>query len=170
MLPNVSASKLKPTQAEIDRFCLAAGEKRDDATLKNLYAAYGDAIINGRLMGEIPAVSYPANWGHLDLLEWFIGKGADIHAAQRDGETILMAAVWHTSTDEVVACLLDKGVDIHAANKNGQTARVIAEEQGRMGAVRLIDAAIVTREAVTEISKGLERPIRAMRPLQLKHR
>ncbi|MEZ0226899.1 MAG: ankyrin repeat domain-containing protein [Alphaproteobacteria bacterium] len=162
------ASKLEPTQGEIDRFCHAAGEKRDDATLKRLYAAYGDALMHGWCVGIVPAVFYPANWGHPDLLDWFIKRGADIHAVEENGDTILMAAVWHTSTDEVVECLLRNGVDIDAVNKEGKTARMIAEEQNRTGAVRLIDQAIVTREALAELEKGLERPVRTMRPLKFR--
>src|SRR6188472_3847331 len=101
MPQNAPQSKPEPTQGEIDRFCQAAGEKRDDATLTRLHAAYGDALMNGWYGRIVPAVFYPANWGHSDLLDWFISQGADVHAVEDNGDTILMAAVWHTSTDEV---------------------------------------------------------------------
>lgn len=45
---------------------------------------------------------------------------------------------------------------------------MIAEEQGRHDAVRLIDQAIITGEVVAEIAKGADHPVRVMKPLKFR--
>ncbi len=58
---------------------------------------------------------------------FFIDKGMDVNAKEKDGSTVLMAAGRSWSGNlEVVKLLIDKGADVNAKNKKGETALSLA--------------------------------------------
>jgi ankyrin repeat protein len=158
-----------PSQTDINDFCYAAGDHRDDGKLFRLYARYGDAILNAcHQPGNIPAVFYAANYGHADLMKWFIAEGARLDGVDERGETILMSAAWWTGKPDVVKMLLEKGADIDAVNRNGETARQIAEQNNQPEIVALIDQFRAGRESAKLVSDGLSHPVPSLKPLKFK--
>lgn len=155
----------KPTLAHINAFCQAAGEKRDDAYLNVLLHKFGyDIIHTAHSPGGGSPLGYAANWGHADLAEFFISKGADVNRPAEDGFTPLMSAAWHTSNPKTVAVLLKHGADINAVGKDGLTARMVAIEQKQEAALALIDGAAAERAA----AQGTSKPIKPLRKIKLK--
>ena len=159
-------------QNDINRFCQAAGQQRDDSLLSELLEKHGPAILNqGHQPGGYTPVQYAANWGHADLVEWLIEKGADIHIRAEKGWTTLMAAAWHTGTPEAVAVLLEKGADIDAVDDENKTARMVAEEQRQAKVIELIDRTRGERkgrEAEQAVKRGLDHAIPCLKPLKLR--
>lgn len=71
----------------------------------------------------------------------FLEAGADPNAADEDGATALMHAVWQQDP-EVVRLLISVGADVNAADKDGNTALMAAVEDGNcLGIVKELLAA-----------------------------
>ena len=56
---------------------------------------------------------------HKDMVKLLIKKGADVNAADNDGETPLFIAVYRDK--DIVELLIGKGADVNASNKYGET-------------------------------------------------
>lgn len=65
----------------------------------------------------------------------FLDAGADPNAADEDGATALMHAVWQQDP-EVVRLLISAGVNVNAADKDGSTALMAAVEDG--GSIEIV--------------------------------
>lgn len=72
---------------------------------------------------------FNCNLGHMDEVQYLIGKGAHVNAEDISGNTPLHAAAL-AGRLEIVKYLLEKGADINARNVNGKTAQNIASERG----------------------------------------
>jgi uncharacterized protein len=66
-----------------------------------------------------------------------IVAGADVNAADQDGNTALMLAAQETSA-EAMQLLLSSGADIHAANDSGQNALFAAAQAGQVCMMELL--------------------------------
>ena len=55
-----------------------------------------------------------------------IDAGADIHAKNQNGATVLMIAAANTSYPEVITILVQSGIDVNAKANDGQTALMYA--------------------------------------------
>jgi ankyrin repeat protein len=76
--------------------------------------------------------------GPRDVLQALAAAGADLNAADGNGDTVLMKSVfWEES--ELTKILLELGADPAVRNKSGQTARDIAYEMGRRYIFQLLE-------------------------------
>jgi ankyrin repeat protein len=85
------------------------------------------------------ALSVAAKFGHTDIVEALLAKGADINMKDRHSHnrTALILAVdnGHIDTVEV---LLAKGADLKAKDELGETALMCAERCGHMDIARIL--------------------------------
>ena len=75
--------------------------------------------------------------GNKGLVKDLLAKGADVHARDYDGTTVLHKAARH-GKEGVVRLLLKKGANIHAKDNYGNTALHKAASNGKEGVVRLL--------------------------------
>ncbi|MCE2993600.1 MAG: ankyrin repeat domain-containing protein [Candidatus Jidaibacter sp.] len=66
-------------------------------------------------------------YGHIEIAEFLIGKGANINAINKDGDTLLHIAV-KEGNKKIAKFLLNQGADINAANKDGDRPLHIASK------------------------------------------
>ncbi|MEZ0261677.1 MAG: ankyrin repeat domain-containing protein [Alphaproteobacteria bacterium] len=162
----------KPTQEDINAFCQAAGEKRNDALLDSMLEKYGDAILHGQHKpGGSTPLGYAANYGHRDLAEKFIKRGADVNQGDFDNFTPLMSASWHTSNVETAQLLLDHGAIIDCEDAYGHTPRMVAQENKMESVIAAIDATVQKRagETVQKVAQqGTAQPIAPLKKIRLK--
>jgi ankyrin repeat protein len=106
-----------------------------DAGLKKLVEELkkGEKIdLNQRnAYGELPLELALKEIHSKDIIEFLIGKGADIHLTDELGNTLLMNAVTSLSdyNIDVLKILVDKGAKVNAQNKVGKTALILAVEK-----------------------------------------
>jgi len=86
----------------------------------------GGVDVNVVLDGET-LCSMPAYKGHLELLQWLHGKGADINAKNNDGDTPFHQASASGHLD-VLQWLHENGADVNAKNNDGKTPREAADD------------------------------------------
>ncbi len=72
-----------------------------------------------------------------EVVKVLIDRGADVHAKNRDGFTVLLRAVeW--GTPEVLKLLLDKGLDVSAKTQNGETLLMYAAQSRNLGTLKFL--------------------------------
>ncbi len=81
--------------------------------------------------------------GHTKAAQILIDKGANMNAADKNGDTVLMWAARYGYT-ELAKILTDKGADVNAADKNGDTALMWAERSGHTEAAQILKDAGAT--------------------------
>jgi len=75
--------------------------------------------------------------GHTEIFKILINHGANIHARDNYGRTVLIWAALH-GTEEVVALLCTMGADPDIKDKGGNTAIIEAQNKGRSNIVKLL--------------------------------
>ena len=80
---------------------------------------------------------YAATGGHVRVLAFLVGAGAQLNAESPNGTTPLMMAAMY-GNDASVKFLLESGAEVHTRNDQGLSAEDFALRAGREDAVRLI--------------------------------
>ncbi|XP_014205114.1 myotrophin [Copidosoma floridanum] len=70
---------------------------------------------------------YAADYGQKEVVRYLLDKGADIHAKDKHGITVILAAIWEGHTD-VVKLLLENGADPNGETPDGQKYLDVAEK------------------------------------------
>lgn len=83
------------------------------------------------------ALSYAAEYGHKNMIEFLLENKANVNVRTHQNETPLMFASWK-GHNEIVSLLLENGADVNAESNKGKTALMIAAECGRTKAVKLL--------------------------------
>lgn len=118
---------------------LALAARRGDLTATRELVNRG-ANVNGPERVERngrPALFHAAAYGHTDVVEFLIGRGADVNEQGGLGGTALMAAAYGGHT-ETVRALLRAGAIVNAAQADGWTALANAAGQGHIEVVKLL--------------------------------
>ena len=116
--------------------------------LKRLPKKSTNPIPYDREDGRRRALHEAAWGGHLDIVEYLVGSGADVNAKYNDGSTALHKAAWEGHLD-VVEFLVGAGADVHARTNGGQTALHWAADDGHLDVVEFLvgaGAAVDARE------------------------
>jgi ankyrin repeat protein len=79
---------------------------------------------------EVYPLYYSAQYGNLDMVNFLLSKGANVHELTQ-GRNALMAA----RNTEIIAALLVGGADINAKDIDGDTALMIASNEGNTNMV-----------------------------------
>lgn len=90
------------------------------------------------IVRSTPLIMYAHNAAVLRIL---VEHGANPHAEDSDGNTLLMRAAQYMNTD-AVKYLLSKGVDPQKKNKAGLTALDLARKAGKMENIKILEKAI----------------------------
>ena len=93
--------------------------KDEDGETALFYAVYDDAML-GNYDPEPEDLRYMVR-KRIEAIKKLITKGADIHARNNNGNTLLMEAARCEST-LLAEFFLKQGLDVHAENNSGQTA------------------------------------------------
>jgi ankyrin repeat protein len=89
------------------------------------------------LPGDGKATALMSATGHTEIFKILVNRGANIHARDNYGRTVLIWAALH-GTEEAVALLCKMGADSKAKDKGGNTALTEAENKGRSNIVKLL--------------------------------
>lgn len=98
------------------------------------------ALVAARSPSAKTPLTYAAQAGHLEVVSYLIGRGADPNAGNVSHETPLIYAAWFGHA-EVVACLLAHGADPNLASDSGDNALDVAIMRGFAPIVGLLEAA-----------------------------
>ncbi len=186
---NSPASQLRksfnspPFSYEVANFMDAVRRGNKDAVVAflNKYEdaanTHDDFFSNGKT-----ALIWAAKYGHKDIVELLLEKGADINAKDRSGWTPLMEVAM-SGPFEMLEFLLERGADFDAKSNNGTTALVYAQANGIQAAVDVLEQWLVKQQKrlaeeqkrlkaeledeLKGFSRGLERPIPARRPFKI---
>ena len=83
------------------------------------------------------ALILAASNGHINVVNYFLGKGVNLSLKNNNGWTALMAASSNGHLD-VVKILTEKGADFSIKNNNGLTALMLAAENGHYDVVTFL--------------------------------
>jgi ankyrin repeat protein len=84
--------------------------------------------------GSTP-LHYAAFYGHVALLEWLVGQGADVHAKSKTGHTPLHVAAKEGQVASI-EWLVGQGADVRAQTKNGSTPLHFSAYQGQVASMK----------------------------------
>ncbi|XP_067653399.1 cyclin-dependent kinase 4 inhibitor C-like [Haliotis asinina] len=101
-----------------------ASMRGDLERVKRILAA-GNVDINYRRWSVTPVMA-AIQKGHRDVVEFLVGRGADVSLVDRDGNNVLHYACYDGDVETVKLILDLDVVDVNARNNNGQTAADIA--------------------------------------------
>ena len=87
--------------------------------------------------GDGKATALMSATGHTEIFKILVNHGANIHARDNYGRTVLIWAALH-GTEEVVALLCEMGADAKTKDKGGNTALTEAKTKGRSSIVELL--------------------------------
>ncbi len=118
---------------------LDAARAGDLARVEALVEA-DSAQVSVRSESAKTALTFAAQGGHLEVVDYLIGRGADVNARNVRGETPLIYAAYFGHA-EVVECLLAHGADPNLSSSDGSNALDVAAMQGAYRIVRLLEAA-----------------------------
>lgn len=99
----------------------------DDIAAGKLWLKHGAKIDENPTLDELFLGSFA--WKKLNFAYWLIGQGADVSAADDQGNTALMTAVKRKDEQDIKR-LVKLGADADMPNAKGVTARQIAIDKG----------------------------------------
>ena len=113
-----------------------AAEKGDVATLKVLLERNPE-LINGKDFYGETSLHYACVRGHIDVVEFLIKKGANLHVKDNDEFSPLHFATG-SGHKEVVSLLVSKGAKVNAKERRGITPLHLASSAGHTDIARLM--------------------------------
>jgi hypothetical protein len=119
-LDAAASARLKPRRkaASATDIWSAAAEGNRNALIRQLTAGVS---VNARQAGSgSTPLNTAALFGHTDIAELLIEKGADVSITNRDGSTALHIAAFFGRA-ELVELLLNKGASVSVKNRRGET-------------------------------------------------
>lgn len=78
--------------------------------------------------------------GSLELVQFLLGKGANVDAVAPNRQTALMLAIIQTGKPEIVKLLLESGANADLADAEGLTARDHARKLGRTEVLAVLES------------------------------
>lgn len=99
----------------------------DDVAAAKLWLKHGAKIDEKPSLNALFLGSF--QWKKFTFVRWLLDEGADINAADPNGNTALMLAVKRKDEDGI-KFLVSCGADADKANNDGMSARKIAEQKG----------------------------------------
>jgi ankyrin repeat protein len=119
--------------------CLFAAAWEDDVESAELFKRYG---------AEVDAVAHDSTpffaaflWRKPAVAEWFLGNGANVDFADKDGRTALFHAVRKRFTPAQIEMLIKAGADPRHPDNPGVTPLQVAERNREHALVHIMEAA-----------------------------
>lgn len=84
--------------------------------------------VNAELMNGRNPIHFAADYGQREVIDYLIGKGADMNLPDKHGITPLLAAIYEGHTD-CVKLLLSKGANKDGKAPSGDSYKDAAESQ-----------------------------------------
>lgn len=104
--------------------CMYAIAWHDDVEAAALFKKYGAKIDNDTAGGTPFLAAF--NWKRFNVAEWFLKNGANVNAADPQGNTALFYAVKRKYKIEQIEMLLKFGADFNQENNEGLSAKKVA--------------------------------------------
>ncbi len=132
-LANEPATDAVKKEVKYERALMVAVTAGDLAECEKIWAAEGSIInINFEGSAKMTFVNTAAAYGHKAVVEWLIGKKADIEKPNALGFRPLHSAALH-GNESVVNVLLAAGARKHEKSGKGDTAATLAKSKGHDG-------------------------------------
>lgn len=116
---------------------LKAVRERDGNKATELVEQPGSAVVNYQDASGEAAIHIVTQRRDVTWLRYLAGKGADVNAANRTGDTPLIIASRIGFTEGAQA-LLSLGAQVDRTNRRGETALIIAVQQRQMPVIKLL--------------------------------
>lgn len=126
----------KPTQKEVDWFVYDTGEG-DKAAVTKFLNKYGASVVNEKNSMGRTALMKTAMYGHPDIAELLLEKGADVHATDDDSRTALTWAAGR-GRKNMVEFLLQNGAVLDHKDNEGKTVLISAARHSDRDMVALL--------------------------------
>ncbi|KAI1309395.1 Myotrophin [Halotydeus destructor] len=83
--------------------------------------------VNSSIDGR-PLIHYAADYGHTEVIQYLIQKGANVNSTDKHGISALLAAIWegHVSS---VKLMLEKGADKSGKTPDGKSYLEAADDE-----------------------------------------
>lgn len=120
-----------------EAFCGAAERGRGQLDVVKLFVAAGWSVDKADDDHGSTPLHKAAVEGHLSVVEFLVGAGADLEARDGEGNTALYLAAWHGHL-AVVKYLVGLGVDVNATRNSGLTALHGAAWHGSLAVVQFL--------------------------------
>ncbi len=137
-LKNILQKGVGPTRHAL--ILASQGSRRANSTLETYQYLINDLKITASVTGmngENALHNIVRKPNQKEIIAFFLEKGVDINVADKDGNTVFIAAA-STKDIDVINSLLPKVKDINAANKKGETALVAAVQSSSPEVVQLL--------------------------------
>jgi ankyrin repeat protein len=154
----------RPSQDIKDKFQshAAYGEDYEVEALLEKYPS----LVNTKDPHGCTALWWAVKNGHHDTVELLLDRKAAVDEPDENGDTPFMMAAW-IGYYKITQLLLERGVDIYKKNLKGWDAETQARGAGNKAIVNLLKK--IKQEKFlkdTDYSRGLDRPIRAPKPIR----
>ena len=120
------------------RHCWWAIAWYDDVSAAKLWLKHGATIDEKPTLDELFLGTF--GWKKMTFAKWVLAQGADVNAADDNGNIALMIAVKRKDED-AIRFLMDAGADPTKENKQGISAKKIAETKGPKRLLTLLGVA-----------------------------
>src|SRR5215207_447089 len=141
-----------------ERLLLEAAEAGDLQQAREIVRARAGSVnLNCRdEAGDTPLI-LAARGGHEELARFLLSAGAEMDAANRDGDNALIAASQRPGNTAVLKLLMGRGAGIDGRNLSGRTALIAAASAGDLRNVLLLlqhgpELNVVTKEEETALT------------------
>ncbi|XP_046567585.1 ankyrin repeat domain-containing protein 1-like isoform X4 [Haliotis rubra] len=124
-------SDLHATPSPADRRLYSASGAGNLERVKRILSA-GHVDINTRGRYSMTPVMAAAWYGHSDVLEFLVGRGADVSLVSSSGDNVLHYACWGGHLETVKLIVSWNLLDVNARDNNGHTAVYWARGHQRM--------------------------------------
>ncbi len=152
-----SGASLSSKSEEGMTILMIAAQKGYFEVLKLLVTHGADVNENPLFSGDETALKKALLYNHLDIAQYLKDHGADVDAADKSGNTILMLEVKYAARPDIIKWLIENGADASRRNDDGLSALDFATERNDFSITKLLldKGTEITNDNLSELNEKL---------------